>query len=384
MYKHFYGEFLKHHKGKLHFAAHSHHFWPDVTRRAQLDYWDDSAKLSDEKWSKIFGEIIPETQRLIGKILNLKHPEMITFAPNTHELLTRLFSCLDWTKEVRLLTTDSEFHSFKRQSERLIETGKLQVEIIPTEPFETLSERLIKKIQSESYDMIFLSQVFFNSGVLLEDLEEMVESTPDKTMFVVDGYHAFMAVETNLSELEGKIFYLSGGYKYAQAGEGACFLISPKNCQLRPIYTGWFSSFSTLESTSQKISYDSDAFRFMGSTFDPSGIYRLRSVLKLFDYEKISVYHIHQYVSSLQTFFLENLRSEVLTRECLLSNNLDRHGHFLTFRLASQEVVKSVHEKLKLHGVLTDYRGDRLRFGFGLYQDSEDVENLLEIISTKL
>jgi selenocysteine lyase/cysteine desulfurase len=384
MYKHFYSEFLKHHKGKLHFAAHSHHFWPDVTRRAQLDYWDDSAKLSDDKWPKIFGEIIPETQKLIGKILNLKHPEMITFAPNTHELLTRLFSCLDWTKEIRLLTTDSEFHSFKRQSERLIETGKLHVEIIPTEPFETLSERLIKKIQSESYDMIFLSQVFFNSGVLIEDLEEMVESTPDKTMFVVDGYHAFMAVETNLSELEGKIFYLSGGYKYAQAGEGACFLISPKNCQLRPIYTGWFSSFSTLESSSQKINYDSDAFRFMGSTFDPSGIYRLRSVLRLFDYEKLSVYHIHQYVSSLQTYFLENLRSKVLTRESLLSNNLDHHGHFLTFRLASQDVVKSVHEKLKQHGVITDYRGDRLRFGFGLYQDSEDVENLLEIISTKL
>ena len=384
MYKHFYGEFLKHHKGKLHFAAHSHHFWPDVTRRAQLDYWDDSAKFADEKWSKIFGDIIPETQKLMAKILNLKHPEMITFAPNTHELLTRLMSCLDWSKEVRILTTDSEFHSFKRQSERLVETGRLKMDIVATEPFETLSERLIKKIQCESYDMIFLSQVFFNSGILLEDLEEMVESARDRTMFVLDGYHAFMAVETNLGPLEGKIFYLGGGYKYAQAGEGSCFLISPKNSTLRPLYTGWFSSFSTLEKKSNVINYDNDAFRFMGSTFDPSGIYRLRSVLKLFDYEKLSVYHIHQYVSSLQTFFLENLRSTILTRESLLSYNLDRHGHFLTFRLASEEVVQSVFQKLKDNGVLTDYRGDRLRIGFGLYHDMDDVENLLEIISTKL
>jgi selenocysteine lyase/cysteine desulfurase len=211
MYKHFYGEFLKHHKGKLHFAAHSHHFWPDVTRRAQLDYWDDSAKFSDEKWSKIFGEIIPETQKLMGKILNLNHPEMITFAPNTHELLMRLLSCLDWSKEVRILTTDSEFHSFRRQSERLVETGQLIMEVVPTEPFETLSERLIKKIQSESYDMIFLSQVFFNSGVMVvnpltkyllknKDVSCNIES--NDPLIVVDLISNINGIRSNFSDIK--------------------------------------------------------------------------------------------------------------------------------------------------------------------------------------
>jgi hypothetical protein len=52
-----YQRFLDGHKGKLHFAAHSHHFWPDVTREAQLAYWDDCARLSDEKWDKICMEL---------------------------------------------------------------------------------------------------------------------------------------------------------------------------------------------------------------------------------------------------------------------------------------------------------------------------------------
>ena len=30
---------------QLHFAAHSHHFWPDVTREAQLRCWDDACLL---------------------------------------------------------------------------------------------------------------------------------------------------------------------------------------------------------------------------------------------------------------------------------------------------------------------------------------------------
>jgi len=47
----------------------------------------------------------------------------------------------------------------------------------------------------------------------------------------------------------------------------------------------------------------------------------------------------------------------------------------LTFRLpGAPEVFAALRER----GVETDLRGDRIRFGFGLYHDSEDVERLLE------
>ena len=47
--------FLAANPGRLHFAAHSHHPWPDVTRQAVLDGWDDAARLMDRKWDRIFG-----------------------------------------------------------------------------------------------------------------------------------------------------------------------------------------------------------------------------------------------------------------------------------------------------------------------------------------
>src|SRR5690606_23672150 len=114
-----YSRFLEGHGTSLHLAAHSHHFWPDVTREAQIEYWDDCAKASDEKWNKIFSEIIPKTQKHIAKILNLKDEQQIAFAPNTHELTSRLLSLFLGKSSLSVLTSTSECHSQKRQILRL-------------------------------------------------------------------------------------------------------------------------------------------------------------------------------------------------------------------------------------------------------------------------
>src|SRR3546814_4193410 len=45
----------------------------------------------------------------------------------------------------------------------------------------------------------------------------------------------------------GRAFYLAGGYKYAMAGEGACFLHAPAGWGLRPRDTGWYAAFGALE-----------------------------------------------------------------------------------------------------------------------------------------
>ena len=78
--------------GRLHFAAHSHHLWPDASYDGHMEAWNDAAALADRKWEKIFGDVVPRAQRHIAAELNLPDPNAIGFAPNTHELLVRLFS----------------------------------------------------------------------------------------------------------------------------------------------------------------------------------------------------------------------------------------------------------------------------------------------------
>lgn len=375
MYKKYYSYFLQQNSGTQHYAAHSHHYWPDVTREATLQYWDDSAKYVDEKWNYFFTKKIPAVQSRIAEVLNLSKPEQLVFAPNTHEFVYRILSCFNMKKEIRILTTDSEFYSFERQSQRLLEDNTVNIDKVPAEPFSTFESRFIEKIKHNKYDLIFFSHVFFNSGFATPSLERIVDAVADSsTVIVVDGYHGFMALPTDLSTIENRIFYLSGSYKYAQGGEGCCFLHVPTGCQLRPSYTGWFAGFSELTDNKNKISYPDDGLRFAGSTMDFTALYRLHSVLELFKTEGITVQAIHQHIQILQKNFLtylNTLNCEKLSQKNLVFNTLDLHGHFLTFEFGSHENAKNFYALLQAEGVKTDFRSSRLRFGFGLYQNDQ-------------
>ncbi|UXR64556.1 aminotransferase class V-fold PLP-dependent enzyme [Bdellovibrio bacteriovorus] len=382
MYKHLYQRFLAAHTSELHFACHSHHYWPDCSREAHLQYWDDSCKYVDDKWGYIFSTKIPQAQKLIAEQLKISCPEQIVFAPNTHEFVFRLLSSLNWKKSLKILTTDSEFYSFDRQINRLSEMAEFEVVKIPTLPFETFHERFEAALLSESWDLVFFSQVFFNSG-LVADIPRLVAKAPASAIVVVDGYHAFMAVPTDLSSVQERIFYLAGSYKYAQGGEGACFLYVPSSTRHRPLFTGWFAELSHLSAVGNEVGYPTDALQYAGSTMDFSGLYRLIATLETFKKEGLTTEAIHQWVHRNQMLFLQKLSGKshpLLQRSKVLMHNPDHHGHFLTFELPSTEDTQKMVKELASKGIKTDSRGNRLRFGFGLYHDEQDIQELIRRI----
>jgi selenocysteine lyase/cysteine desulfurase len=368
-----FSRFLGAKPGRLHFAAHSHHPWPDVSYEAQQRSWLDAASMMDDKWAHVFGTVIPAAASRVAGVLGLSEPETLTFAPNTHSFLLRIFSCLD--PPVRVLTTDAEFHSFNRQSHRWEEAGLAIVDRIPAEPFDTFAQRFTREARAGAHDLIYLSQVFFDSGFAVPELDQIVSSVPEnRTFIVIDGYHTFMARPTHLGAIQDRVFYLAGGYKYAMAGEGACFLHVPRGYGPRPVDTGWYAGFGQLETgVGHEVSFSEDGSRFAGATYDPTGIYRLDAVLAWLESEGATVARIHSHAIGLQERFLAGAPD---LGELLPPEPHDR-GNFLTFRSKTAgETYRSLHER----SVITDYRGDRLRIGFGVYHDEEDVDRLLTVL----
>lgn len=375
---------LKSEPKRLHFAAHSHHPWPDCTRDAQMAYWEDSA-LADEKWDRIFGKVA-ETRKHISRMLGGVDPTQIALAPNTHEFVVRLLSCFRPSDHIRILTTDSEFHSFARQVRRLEEDLHVQVDRISVEPFETFPERWAVAAAMAKYDVAFISHVFFNSGFALDDLKSMVEPfQAEKTLVVIDGYHGFGALPISLGGLEKRVFYTAGGYKYAQSGEGVCFLYVPTDCSLRPANTGWFSDYENLESVRAQgpVGYGGGGARFAGSTMDFTAAYRFNAVQNWWRKEGITVDKIHRRVTKLKQAFVEGLEksgSKAFPLSAVIrANGKLPVGHFITFRTPD---AKKLAEKLIKKRIIVDYRGDRLRFGFGLYHDLKSVDLLLKALRT--
>jgi len=382
MKSHF-SKFLGNRPDRLHFAAHSHHPWPDVTFQAQQQAWLDAAELMDDKWDRVFDQVMPESQRHIATRLNLSDPGAIAFAPSVHSLLMRVLSSLP--SPVLILTTDAEFHSFARQVHRLEEDGLAVVERVTAEPFSTFPERLAARAARGGHDLVYFSHVHFDSGYVTPDLAAIVHAVKSTDTFVViDAYHGFMALPTDLSAIEGRAFYTAGGYKYAMAGEGVCLLHCPPGYAMRPVDTGWFAGFGDLTAPPRPglLPYPADGRRFLGGTFDPTGLYRFNAVQRWLDGLGLSVAAIHDHVRRLETSFLA--KSESLLEQATLVPARDEvpdRGHFLTFHFPD---AGTVYERLHASGVVTDLRGDRLRIGFGIYHDEDDVEELLRRLGTVL
>ena len=378
--KSLYSRFLEAAPGRLHFAAHSHHPWPDVTRDAQLEAWDDAARHADLKWDRVFGEVVPQAQRHVARLLDLPEAGQIAFAPNTHEFVVRLLSCFPPGRRLKVVSTDSEFLSFSRQITRLEEENLVEVARVPAEPFSTFASRFMQAASAPDTDFVFFSQVFFNSGFVVRDLEALVNASAPRAMVVIDGYHGFFAVPTSLRGLADRAFYLAGGYKYAQSGEGVCFLSVPRGFTGRPLNTGWFAGFGSLEGADfQRVPFSTDGFRFMGATFDPVGLYRFNAVARLFESRGLTVAAIDAHVKSLQRLFIGRLASRNDLRIAASDlvapeDGVSGLGHFLSFR---RHDASEIANHLAARNVIVDHRGDRLRFGFGAYHDTSDVEALL-------
>jgi len=362
-----FSRFLSSDPQRLHAAAHSHHPWPDATFEAQQQAWLDAARLQDDKWDHVLGAVLPEAQRHVAGLLGLPDPSTVAFAPNTHELISRVFSCLP--QPARVLTTDAEFHSAARQLARWDEAGRVTVDRVPAAPFDTLAERLAKAAAGGGHDIVFVSQVLFDSGFVIADLDEVIAAVPgERTFVVIDGYHAFMAMPVDLGRLANRVFYTAGGYKYAMAGEGACFLHCPPGYAPRPVDTGWFAGYGDLiGAPGERVGYPRDAGRFWGATFDPSGLYRFNAVQRWLRDLGVTVADIRAHVTGLQERFLDR------TAGLLPAPDADPRGNFLSVRLPDAAALQA---RLHALDVITDHRGDRLRIGFGAYHDEAAVEDL--------
>jgi selenocysteine lyase/cysteine desulfurase len=380
-YKHLFSRSLGAAPGRLHLAAHSHHLWPDASFAGQVQCWEDAARLADAKWDRIMGEVWPEAQRHVAEELGSGMPQAVVFAANTHDFLVRLAAAAPRraSERLRVLTTDGEFHSARRQFARWVESGEIALTAIAAGPFESLAERFLAEARTGSYDLILVSQALFGSGQIFGAVEDLaLLADPAGPWMVIDGYHSFMAVEQPLPvPLASKVFFLAGGYKYAMAGEGMGLMHCPPGFGPRPPITGWYAEFEDLTLPPGQVGYARDAMRFMGATFDASSLYRFNAIRRMLGGEGLDTAAISRRVEALQQLLLVEIGDSQLA-EAELLNPLDGQPHvrFLAFRHPRAAEWQAA---LKARGCVTDVRGDVLRVGLGLYHEEADVRAFAQL-----
>ena len=349
-------------------TGHSHQAWPDVGLEAQQRAWLDAAELVDDKWPRDLEQaqrVREGFARLVGDV-----PGNIALGQNTHELIVRWLSALPLRERPRIVTTDGEFRSMRRQLLRLAEEG-VPVVIVAARPADTLAERLAQTVDS-STACVMVSSVLFDTSEVVPNLGAVAAAcVREGAELLVDAYHQINVLPFDLGSMGLEMaFVTGGGYKYCQLGEGNGFLRVPADCRMRPVITGWYAELSALgapapQSASggtMRVTYDSGAGAFAGATYDPTSHYRAAAVF---------AFHQEQGLVPERLRPL-NMRQIALLKEAFERLDVDpgvahietmpaaRRGGFLAIRTPQ---ATSVAASLRADTVFVDARGDILRVG---------------------
>ena len=156
---------------RLFLTGHSHQAWPDVAREGQLEAWQDAAEHTDLKWERAFAK----AERLREGVRKLLEDPgaPVALASNTHELVLRFLSALSLRERPKLVSTDGEFHTLRRQLGRLGEEG-LEVVRLPARPVETLAERLAAEAPGAA--AVLVSAVLFEDSRIVPGLPALASA----------------------------------------------------------------------------------------------------------------------------------------------------------------------------------------------------------------
>ena len=368
-------------------TGHSHQAWPDVALAAQRQAWLDAAEMVDDKWGRAF-EVADEVRAGYRRLLD--DPDgHIALGQNTHELVIRFLSALPLGERPRLVTTDGEFHTIRRQLDRLEAEG---IEVVrvgtggASDASGAIAERIIEAVDDRTA-AVLVSSVLFRDARIVEGLDE-VDSACARVgaELLVDAYHSLNVVPFSVVEMGLEdAFVVGGGYKYCQLGEGNCFLRIPPDCELRPVLTGWFAEFGALAQVGggggrSRVQYGEGHLRFAGSTYDPVSHYRAAAVFGFFREQGVPVERLRE-VSLAQIRRLAagvdalDLDPAVLGRDGAV--RLSRRGGFLAM---DTPVAGEICCKLRGRGVHADFRGRVLRLGPAPYVTDEQLDEAVAVL----
>lgn len=366
---------------RLLLSGHSHQAWPDVAEEGLLECFDDAAGAVDGKWAR--AEAVADEVRAGYRRLLEDPSGEIALGPNTHDLVIKLLSTLDLRRRPRVVTTDGEFHSLRRQLDRLAEEG-LELVRVAAEPVDTLAERLAAEVDDRTC-LVGVSAVLFMTARVVPHLDALVPACERHGVeLLVDAYHALGPMPFPIHDLGlSSAWITGGGYKYLQLGEGNAFLRLPPHAQdVRPIVTGWFAEFADLTGDHEpnRVTYAPGALRFASGTYDPASNYRGARVLRFFEEHGLTptflreVYQ-HQLAVLAAAFDALGLPDHLVTRDRDLP--LESLGGFLSLRAPD---AGDLQRALVARGMFTDSRADRLRVGPAPYLSDAQLEAAIVLL----
>jgi kynureninase len=256
----------------------------------------------------------------------------------------------------RVVATRGEFDSLDVILREYARRGRVALTLVEPRPDGRFDADDILRAVSSGADLVVVSQVMFNTGQRLRDLDSIVAATHAAGgRLLLDVYHALGVLPVDLTALDVD-FAVGGSYKYLRGGPGACFLyVHPRllDAGLRTLDVGWFAKrerFSYRRPDPPEYGAGGDAW--LESTPPVLTAYQARAGQRLVT--ALGPARLRRY----------SLEQQGVLIQALAAHGIEAHGaredqgaFVVIVDARAEALAKSLRER----GVVTDARGSYLR-----------------------
>ncbi|SDG70198.1 aminotransferase class V-fold PLP-dependent enzyme [Psychroflexus sediminis] len=328
--------------------------------QSKIHELEEDFRLRGSLFSNEYEEsLVEDTKQLIAEIYNAKK-DAVGLLNNFSTGLNFILNDLPEQSKVVLLAQDYPSVNLPVKS-RNFEVFEVDIDL-------KLYENLRQAFAEVKPDFFIFSMTQYISGLQLDvkALKELKDEFPDIS-FIADAtqYCGSEAFDFGNSPFD---VFGSSGYKWLNAGLGNAFFLFKSSFLER-------YEFRTIGSNSLSIKPDGKP-RVMGflepGHHDVIAVASLKFALE-FHYKTLGIDFIESRIKALSIL----AKAEFINRNLLDMEIIDKQAHQNIFSLKGEE---SHIDKLKDKGILSAFRGGRIRVGFQYFNTDKDLETLLKAL----
>jgi cysteine desulfurase / selenocysteine lyase len=313
---------------------------------------------------------------LVGKMLKVR-PEQVAFLRNTSDGFASIASGLTWRKGDNIVSFEREFPANFYAWRRVRDEFGVELRLCPEREGRIDLNELISLIDSNT-KVVAISAVQYGSG-FKADLERIGRSARAvDALFCVDIIQGFGAMPFDLpAQFVDAASGASHKWLCAPEGCGVFYLSDRARDRVKPTLVGWISVETPWDFEDREQPFKSTALAWESGTGSASLFYGLEQSLKLLN--ETGIENIERHLSNLSDHLCDSLGGKDYD---IVSSRADgEKSAIVCLKHRGGVHANRIAADLEASNIIISPRGDRVRIAPHFYNNSADIERLVEALN---
>jgi selenocysteine lyase/cysteine desulfurase len=300
----------------------------------------------------------------------------VAIVASASEILGQLPMLLRPRRKSTILAISSDFPAITRPWLRLAAVKDHRVRFVDDQPACDLTDTLIEAID-ESTSVVAVSSVQYATGTVVDISRLRQRSAQVGARLIVDATQAAGAMRLDAAAWDADAVVASG-YKWLGGHGGvALAVMSPRLLEQTPPLSGWMGASAPFGFDATSLSLASDAQRYTQSTMSYVSMAGL--VVAVDQLLCLGEARVEAHARSLAAMLVSDA-SKYGWQPFRSVDDPAGSSHIISLN-RPRENVHAIVERLRSHNIVCGTRGGRIRISLAPYNDTSDVNTLIEAIA---